>query len=205
MSSRLVETMMINVEDFADSFLTCGTCLSGYDSGSHSAKLLPCSHTVCRTCLERILETQVHFHLGFIIHLPHCQLIEFIGFWGMLIPSPPPPLLLQAEEDTMRCPICRETIIVPRGGGGAATFPPAFIVNQLLDLMASQRRDRVPKCRRHPGQELLFCETCDVIFCPDCRGGNTRSVVYPLAITCAHFNDWKMCSRAFRRLGGVEW
>ncbi|KAM3185415.1 hypothetical protein ACTXT7_006428 [Hymenolepis weldensis] len=58
MSSRLVETMMINVEDFADSFLTCGTCLSGYDSASHSAKLLPCSHTVCRTCLERILETQ---------------------------------------------------------------------------------------------------------------------------------------------------
>ena len=74
----------------------------------------------------------------------------------------------------MRCPICRETILVPRGGGGAATFPPAFIVNQLLDLMASQRRDRVPKCRRHPGQELLFCETCDVIFCPECRGGNTR-------------------------------
>nr|CDS26024.2 hypothetical transcript [Hymenolepis microstoma] len=93
----------------------------------------------------------------------------------------PPFHSLQAEEDTMRCPICRETIIVPRGGGGAATFPPAFIVNQLLDLMASQRRDRVPKCRRHPGQELLFCETCDVIFCPDCRGGNTRSAVYPLA------------------------
>ncbi|VDO03127.1 unnamed protein product [Rodentolepis nana] len=71
----------------------------------------------------------------------------------------------QAEENTMRCPICRETIIVPRGGGGAATFPPAFIVNQLLDLMASQR---------HPGQELLFCEICDVIFSPDCRGDNTR-------------------------------
>eukprot|EP00108_Taenia_solium_P002863 TsM_000593900 transcript=TsM_000593900 gene=TsM_000593900 len=137
MSSRLVETMMINVEDFSESFLTCGTCLSGYDSAAHSAKLLPCSHTVCRTCLERILETQ-------------------------------------ADEETMRCPICRETILVPRGSGGVATFPPAFIVNQLLDLMASQRRDRVPKCRRHPNQELLFCETCDVIFCPDCRGGSTR-------------------------------
>ncbi|VDK35138.1 unnamed protein product [Taenia asiatica] len=138
MSSRLVETMMINVEDFSESFLTCGTCLSGYDSAAHSAKLLPCSHTVCRTCLERILETQ----------------------------------------ETMRCPICRETILVPRGSGGVATFPPAFIVNQLLDLMASQRRDRVPKCRRHPNQELLFCETCDVIFCPDCRGGNKVLVFF---------------------------
>ncbi len=78
----------------------------------------------------------------------------------------------------MRCPICRETILVPRGG--ASTFPPAFIVNQLLDLLASQRRDRVPKCRLHPAQELLFCETCDVIFCPDCRGGTTRFVSTPL-------------------------
>ncbi|VDD74295.1 unnamed protein product [Mesocestoides corti] len=135
MSSRLVETMMINVEDFADSFLTCGTCLSGYDSAAHSAKLLPCSHTICRTCLERILETQ----------------------------------------ETMRCPICRETIMVPHGG--ASTFPPAFIVNQLLDLLANQRRDRVPKCRFHPNQELLFCETCDVIFCPDCRGGSTSAAL----------------------------
>ncbi|KAH9279784.1 Tripartite motif-containing protein 3 [Echinococcus granulosus] len=144
MSSHLVETMMINVEDFSESFLTCGTCLSGYDSAAHSAKLLPCSHTVCRTCLERILETQKS--------TDDCE----------------------ADEETMRCPICRETILVPRGSGGSATFPPAFIVNQLLDLMASQRRDRVPKCRRHPNQELLFCETCDVIFCPDCRGGSTR-------------------------------
>ncbi|KAL7063411.1 hypothetical protein AAHC03_02009 [Spirometra sp. Aus1] len=131
MSSHLVETMMINVEDFSDSFLTCGTCLSGYNSSDHTAKILPCSHTICRNCLERILETQ-------------------------------------QNDESFRCPICRETIAVP--GGGAAAFPPAFIVNQLLDLLASQRRDRVPKCRLHPSQELLFCETCDVIFCPDCRG-----------------------------------
>ncbi|VEL10759.1 unnamed protein product, partial [Protopolystoma xenopodis] len=66
------------------------------------------------------------------------------------------------------CPICRVGITVPRDG--ATAFPPAFIVNQLLDLLASQRRDLVPKCRLHPSQELLFCETCDVVFCADCRG-----------------------------------
>uniref|UniRef100_A0A0X3NLJ2 RING-type domain-containing protein n=2 Tax=Schistocephalus solidus TaxID=70667 RepID=A0A0X3NLJ2_SCHSO len=135
MSSHLVETMMINVEDFSDSFLTCGTCLSGYNSSHHAAKILPCSHTICRSCLERILETQ-------------------------------------QNDESFRCPICRETITVP--AGGAAAFPPAFIVNQLLDLLASQRRDRVPKCRLHPGQELLFCETCDVVFCPDCGGRGAR-------------------------------
>ncbi|CAL8085762.1 unnamed protein product [Calicophoron daubneyi] len=131
MASRLVETVMINVDDFADSFLTCGTCFTGYDSSERAAKLLPCSHTICRSCLERILETQT-------------------------------------QGTTFRCPICRENIPIP--SGGAASFPPAFIVNQLLDLIATQRRDVVPKCRLHPNQELLFCETCDVVFCTECRG-----------------------------------
>ncbi|CAH8529363.1 unnamed protein product [Dicrocoelium dendriticum] len=133
MASRLVETVMINVDDFSDSFLTCGTCFSGYNRRDQAAKLLPCSHTICLSCLNRILETQV-------------------------------------PSASFRCPICRETIAIP--AGGASSFPPAFIVNQLLDLLATQRRDVVPKCRSHPNQELLFCETCDVVFCSDCRGRN---------------------------------
>ncbi|VDP30217.1 unnamed protein product [Schistosoma mattheei] len=133
MSSRLVETVMINVDDFADNFLTCGTCFSGYNSSERAAKLLPCSHTICRSCLDRILTNET-------------------------------------QSETFRCPICRENIAIP--SGGAASFPPAFIVNQLLDLLATHRRDVVPKCCIHPSQELLFCETCDMVFCSECRGRN---------------------------------
>ncbi|THD23380.1 putative transcript [Fasciola hepatica] len=79
----------------------------------------------------------------------------------------------QTQSDSFRCPICRETIAIPNGG--AASFPPAFIVNQLLDLIATQRRDVVPKCRIHANQELLFCETCDVVFCAECRGRSHTS------------------------------
>lgn len=50
MSSMLVETVSINYEDFNESFLTCGTCLCGYDGGEHTPKLLPCSHTVIFKC-----------------------------------------------------------------------------------------------------------------------------------------------------------
>ncbi len=39
MSSTLVETVSLNYEDFNDSFLTCGTCLCGYD-GQVSACVL---------------------------------------------------------------------------------------------------------------------------------------------------------------------
>ena len=130
MSSTLIETVSINYEDFTDSFLTCGTCLLPYDAGDHAPKLLPCSHTVCRSCLDHIVEP---------------------------------------DTPTVRCPICRETILIPRGG--VCAFPPSFIVNQLLDLMSRQRRDVVPKCSQHAMQELMFCENCDAVFCIDCSGG----------------------------------
>lgn len=30
----------------------------------------------------------------------------------------------------------------------------------------------IPKCSVHVNQELLFCETCDAVFCSVCTGGN---------------------------------
>ena len=78
--STLVETVSINYEDFNESFLTCSTCLcefwdclslklfllsrGGYDGGERCPKLLPCSHTVCISCLKRIIATDAR-ELGF--------------------------------------------------------------------------------------------------------------------------------------------
>lgn len=59
--------------------------------------------------------------------------------------------------------------MIPRGGVQA--LPPSFLVNQLLDLMSRQRREVIPKCSVHINQELLFCETCDTVFCSVCTGG----------------------------------
>ncbi|KAI5744623.1 hypothetical protein M8J76_003915 [Diaphorina citri] len=77
------------------------------------------------------------------------------------------------ETGTLRCPICREQITIPRGG--VAALPPSFLVNQLLDLMSRQRRHIIPKCSTHNSQELLFCETCDTVFCLQCTGGSNHS------------------------------
>lgn len=132
--STLVETVSINYEDFTEGFLTCSTCLCTYDGSDHCPKLLHCSHTVCRSCLEKIAS------------LPGVR-----------------------ESGSFRCPICRESIPLPRGG--VVTLPPSFLVNQLLDLMTRQRREIIPKCSIHNQQELLFCETCDVVFCNICTNG----------------------------------
>lgn len=58
---------------------------------------------------------------------------------------------------------------MPRGG--IVALPPSFLVNQLLDLMSRQRREIIPKCSTHQTQELMFCETCDIVFCCVCTGG----------------------------------
>lgn len=134
-SSTLVETVSINYEDFTEGFLTCGTCLYTYDNEEHTPKLLPCSHTLCRICLERISSTAN----------------------------------ARDGSGNFRCPICREMIQLPRGG--VMAFPPSFLVNQLLDLVASQRREVIPKCSNHVTQELLYCESCDVVFCSLCTDG----------------------------------
>ena len=157
MSSTLVETVSINYEDFSDSFLTCGTCLSVYNNEERTPKLLCCSHTVCLSCLEHIVAAQ------------------------------------DENSSSFRCPICRENVPIPRGG--VNSFPPSFIVNQLLDLMGRQRRDIVPKCSRHSQTELMFCETCDVVFCIDCTdgshssGGASAHTVIPFSIAIKRMSE----------------
>ncbi|EYB98176.1 hypothetical protein Y032_0133g1751 [Ancylostoma ceylanicum] len=53
-TSTLVETVNINLEDFSETFLTCSTCLYTYDQVTRKPKLLPCSHSVCLSCLEQL-------------------------------------------------------------------------------------------------------------------------------------------------------
>lgn len=98
MSQTLVETVSINYEDFNDSFLTCGTCLCIYDAVEHSPKLLPCSHTVCKNCLERIVEAQVH-DTGY-FRCPICR--EHIGVPRGGVVAFPPSYIVNQLLDLMQ-------------------------------------------------------------------------------------------------------
>ncbi|XP_058795861.1 tripartite motif-containing protein 2-like isoform X2 [Phymastichus coffea] len=99
------------------------------------------------------------------------------------------------ETGSFRCPICRELITIPRGG--VAALPPSFLVNQLLDLMSRQRREVIPKCSVHTNQELLFCETCDTVFCTVCTGGShtgtspgcTEHTIIPFSIAIKRMSE----------------
>ena len=92
----------------------------------------------------------------------------------------------------------------------------------------------VPKCSSHPGQELLFCETCDCVFCSLCtseghintreagaEGGNTSvtdssrnsmetdHTVIPFSIAIKRMSEIllykaKECTTKVRPVGGEE-
>lgn len=81
-----------------------------------------------------------------------------------------PTLNNSAEAGCIKCPICRQNIAIPNGGIGA--LPPSFLVNQLFDLVNKKPREFIPKCSVHIEQELLFCETCDCVFCDTCNNSN---------------------------------
>ncbi|XP_049873846.1 tripartite motif-containing protein 3-like isoform X2 [Pectinophora gossypiella] len=95
------------------------------------------------------------------------------------------------DAGSFRCPICRELITIPRGGVPA--LPPSFLVNQLLDLMARQRREVIPQCSSHPGRELLFCETCDCVFCRHCADPHSDTpcdhTVVPFSIALKRMSE----------------
>lgn len=81
-----------------------------------------------------------------------------------------PSLNNSTEAGCIKCPICRQNIAIPTGGIGA--LPPSFLVNQLFDLVNKKPREFIPKCSIHIEQELLFCETCDCVFCDTCNNSN---------------------------------
>lgn len=81
-----------------------------------------------------------------------------------------PSLNNSTEAGCIKCPICRQNIAIPSGGIGA--LPPSFLVNQLFDLVNKKPREFIPKCSVHIEQELLFCETCDCVFCDTCNTNN---------------------------------
>ncbi|GMT14844.1 hypothetical protein PFISCL1PPCAC_6141, partial [Pristionchus fissidentatus] len=77
-----------------------------------------------------------------------------------------------AGRGLVRCPLCREECLIP--SGGVSSLPASFLINQLRDVLLRQRRDVVPSCSLHPQDGLLYCESCDHVFCPNCDQVNKK-------------------------------
>lgn len=49
-------TVSINISKLKEQFLECGVCFQEYDEDAHHPRLLPCLHSFCLSCLEKILK-----------------------------------------------------------------------------------------------------------------------------------------------------
>uniref|UniRef100_A0A158R548 RING-type domain-containing protein n=1 Tax=Syphacia muris TaxID=451379 RepID=A0A158R548_9BILA len=87
-------------------------------------------------------------------------------------------LAQKTETNVLRCPMCRELAILPPGG--VTALPSSFLINQLYDLMQKQRKEAIANCSLHSDQQLMYCETCDRVYCISC--------VPSLGYSCAEHN-----------------
>jgi len=126
--------------------------MSSYDDGEHTPKLLPCSHTLCRGCLQRIAATSVPLAAGAVVstngivqsslqqnasHNSLSRTVAAADSAAAIVNSTPfnsqaINLTTPVIEHFFRCPICRETIALPRSGGVSALPPRSVLLGLKL-------------------------------------------------------------------------
>lgn len=160
-----------------------------YDGNEHTPKLLPCSHTVCLHCLSRIAASQTRDTGSF--RCPICRELITIPRGG--VSALPPSFLVNQLLDLMSRQ--RREVIPKCSVHINQVQPPTANVNTWNEMLhSSQLRmvDRLQSGHRthyenevhtlkpdhcnvfqsYMLQELLFCETCDTVFCTLCTGGS---------------------------------
>ena len=167
--------------------MTCPLCLEPYDTKDHLAKFLPCLHTYCQTCLQRLAGGKPKFKC------PNCQ--GLITLTGGNVESLPNNFIVENLKEYQD--IFNHTVICGNCdvGNSAVSFChdcSLFQCQSCVDihsLMRSTRNhDLVPlaelkekicnpiiqkhqHCKKHPSLPLtLLCknEECKVPSCPSC-------------------------------------
>ncbi|XP_076453023.1 uncharacterized protein LOC143288431 [Babylonia areolata] len=116
--------------------LTCSLCLDIF----RNPKLLPCSHTFCQHCLERLLTS-----------------LARNAAQGSSETS-------LASATVFSCPNCRRRLMVPPGGVSA------FQTNFYLHPQDLVKARELTHCLSHPEQGLdMFCVDCQFPVCLKCK------------------------------------
>lgn len=79
------------------------------------------------------------------------------------------------------------------------TLPRDLCLNKIFNIviLLFATLQVIPKCSVHINQELLFCETCDTVFCTVCTGGThtgtspgcTEHTIIPFSIAIKRMSE----------------
>ncbi|TMS32644.1 hypothetical protein L596_000460 [Steinernema carpocapsae] len=88
------------------------------------------------------------------------------------------PCLRKMEEHisdrSLNCPSCRQSFLLP-ATGSVDDLPPAFLINNLCELVEKGTREATPFCADHADGRALYCETCDEAFCEMCHASTSKT------------------------------
>jgi tripartite motif-containing protein 2/3 len=147
-----------------------------YNGVDHIPKLLPCSHTVCLDCLNRIADVRSR-EIG-VFRCPICRELTNIPQGG--ISALPPSFLVNRLLDLMSrqrrhiIPTCSDhsnqvSILYPQ----ESEYPSSYThthTDETFNIF----------------QILYTCETCDVIFCILCQNGASHKPISEESKNCEH-------------------
>ncbi|XP_064609697.1 tripartite motif containing 13-like [Liolophura sinensis] len=136
-------SVVVDEEAFEEQFLRCNICHEKFNENERLPKSLPCNHTFCQPCLQRVFDMH-----------------EQTGRRGLLWHD-------EDREGVLKCPSCRVEIYISRSEINA--LPSDHRVIQMIDFLSKAVSKASNNCPKHENQPLnFFCKRCLVPVCRDC-------------------------------------
>ncbi|XP_072046335.1 E3 ubiquitin-protein ligase TRIM56-like [Amphiura filiformis] len=174
-------------EEFKDEFLTCSICAEPYDHDEHQAKCLPCLHTYCKSCLQRIAGKRSKFDC------PKCR--KLITLPGGTVDSLPNNFIVENLKEyqhifslEVTCGNCKRDDPAVRFCHDCGSFQCQRCTDNHQDMRFMQHHQLVTieelqakkcnpmmqqqqYCTKHPKQDMtMYCQevNCKVSVCATC-------------------------------------
>ncbi|XP_072051299.1 E3 ubiquitin-protein ligase TRIM45-like [Amphiura filiformis] len=173
-------------EDFKDEFLTCSICAELYDNAEHQAKCLPCLHTYCKSCLQRIAGKKSQFDC------PTCR--KLITLTGGTVDSLPNNFIVENLKEyqnifnlAVTCGNCNRGDPAVRFCHDCGSFQCQRCTDNHQEMRSMQHHQLVTieelqakkcnpmmqqqqqHCTKHPKQDMtMYCKDCKVPVCATC-------------------------------------
>ena len=175
-------------EDFKEEFLTCSICTEPYDNDQHQAKCLPCLHTYCKSCLQKLAGKRSK------INCPNCH--SLVTLPGGTVDSLPGNFIVEnlkdyrdafnlavlcgscGEEGSQAVSFCHDcgcficqTCVDGHRRMGALRGHKLSTMAELQQQKCNPMAQRHQQCKKHPKQDLiLFCKepNCKIPVCAPC-------------------------------------
>ena len=152
--------------------LTCSVCLQRYKD----PRTLPCHHSFCRVCLERVS----------VLEQEEAERESGDEQHEAATPEQ------QATLIEIKCPCCRKSVFLPPNG--VSELPAAFLINNLLEVQKAaeyetvQITKQVPaisRCEEHERILEFYCNDCGTLVCSVCAIKGHRNHDCDLAVDVA--------------------